>query len=64
MFQNLHRSMEGHERLSAQCEACGRKAVWSKEQACRIFGPDATPADVRRRLVCTDCGKATARVWI
>jgi hypothetical protein len=27
-------------------------------------GPDATPADVRRRLVCKDCGRAVARVWV
>jgi ribosomal protein S14 len=64
MFQNLSRSMDGHERLSAQCEGCGRKTVWTKVHACRLFGPSATPADIRRRLVCKDCGQARARVWI
>ncbi len=64
MFQNLNRSMDGHERLSAECEACGRRAVWSKAQACWLFGPDATPADIRRRLTCTDCGRSAARVRI
>jgi len=64
MFQNLFRSMQPHGRLQAECETCARRTVWSKEQACRIFGPEATPADIRRRLICTDCGQATARVWI
>jgi len=64
MFQNLNRSMDSRGRLQAKCESCGRTAFWSKGQACRIFGPDATPYDVRRRLKCTDCGEVRARVWI
>ena len=64
MFQNLHRSMDTHERLQVLCEGCGRQGLWSKEQACRIFAPDATRAGVRRRLNCTDCSQKTARVWI
>jgi endogenous inhibitor of DNA gyrase (YacG/DUF329 family) len=65
MFQTLCRSMAPHERLSAECERCARKAVWSREEAFRLFGPDAAPAEIRRRLVCADCGTNVAvRVWI
>jgi len=64
MFQNLNRSMDPRGRLQARCAGCGRTAFWGKAAACRIFGPDATPYEVRRRLKCTDCGAARAEVWI
>lgn len=63
MFQNLHRSLARGATLKIACAGCGRTAAWSQGEAFRRLGPDATPADVRRRLVCRACG-GPARVWI
>ena len=64
MFQNLHRMLTPGATLKIACEACRRQAVWTKEQAFDRLGPDAIPADIRRRLSCTVCGAAQPRVWI
>ncbi len=65
MFQNLGRMMGPTSTLKIECEACGRQAVWTQEQAFKRLGPDAIPADVRRRLACLACGQGgKARVWI
>jgi hypothetical protein len=65
MFQNLHRSMGPADTLEIVCEGCGRRASWRQAEAFRKLGSDATPADIRRRLVCTGCGqRGGARVWI
>jgi len=64
MFQNLNRSMTNGSRLRARCEACGRLGVWNATHARQVFGPDATPFEIRRRLRCTACGEMRAQVWI
>jgi hypothetical protein len=64
MFQTLSRSMAPGETLKAEC-GCGRQASWPQAQAMRVFGPDATPYDIRRRLRCLGCDRLDwARVWI
>jgi len=65
MFQNLHRMMDGSATLKIRCEACDHRATWTRDAAFRRLGPDATPFDIRRRLVCAGCGVAGwAHVWI
>lgn len=64
MFQNLNRSMAQGDTLKIECEPCERRATWTKAEACRRLGPDATPYDVRRRLACAACGATPSRVWI
>lgn len=65
MFQNLRRMMGEAQTLKIRCEACKRGTEWNREEAFRRLGPDATPSDARRRLVCGECGSAGwARVWI
>ena len=65
MFQNLRRMMGQGGTLKIECEACGRRAIWTQDQAFKRLGPDAIPADIRRRLVCGGCGVAgRAHVWI
>ncbi|MBI1200353.1 MAG: hypothetical protein GC203_21040 [Phenylobacterium sp.] len=60
MFQTLARTMEPGARLRIHCGGCGHTAAWSRGTAFARLGPDATPADVRRRLVCSRCGRAGA----
>jgi hypothetical protein len=55
MFQNLRRMMSGMT-LKIGCECCDHSVTWTQDQAFRWLGPDATPMDVRRRLVCRMCG--------
>jgi hypothetical protein len=66
MFQNLHRMMVNGGTLNIACEAeaCGHTASLTREEAFRRLGPDSTPADVRRKLFCSVCGKTHPRVWI
>jgi hypothetical protein len=65
MFQNLRRMMPGKGTLKIECEPCGHQVTWSQDQAFRRLGPDATPSEIRRRLVCGECGAPhRARVWI
>ena len=64
MFQTLFRSMAPGETLKVEC-GCGRSASGPQTQAMKVFGPDATPYDIRRRLRCLDCDRRDwARVWI
>ena len=64
MFQNLNRSLHQGQTLKVACAACPHQARWSREQAVSRLGPDAIPADVRRRLTCGVCGAPAPRVWI
>ena len=65
MFQTLHRMMANAATLKIACEACGHEATWTSAQAFKRLGPDAAPFDIRRRLVCSACGRAgRAKVWI
>ena len=65
MFQTLHRMMGGAATLKMSCEKCGYEATWTSAQAKHRLGPDATPMECRRRLVCSRCGVVgQVRVWI
>lgn len=66
MFQNLRRMLANGGTLKIACEdqGCGHKVVFSPNEAFRLLGVDATPHDVRRKLVCSRCGKPRPRVWI
>lgn len=64
MFQTLARTMAPADTLKVEC-GCGRRTTWTRAQAVKAFGEDASPADIRRRLRCTDCGRSNwATVWI
>jgi hypothetical protein len=60
MFQNLRRMLRGGRGLQLTCGACGHAAVWTPDEAIRRLGGEATPSDVRRRLVCSRCGAVRA----
>ncbi len=65
MFQTLHRMMTGAATLKIACDGCGHQATWTAHQAFERLGPDATPFDIRRRLICGAGGRAgRAKVWI
>lgn len=65
MFQTLHRSMAPSQTLKIQCEVCRHLANLAATDARTMFGPDATPADIRRPAKCKVCGaSARVRVWI
>jgi hypothetical protein len=66
MFQTLTRVMRSPaDTLKIACEACGRRTVWTRDEAFERLGPGATPYDVRARLRCSACGAARrAHAWI
>ena len=65
MFQNLRRSLPPHRSLAIACERCGREVRWSQGEAVGRLGADASPPEIRRRLVCGGCGAREAiRLWI
>jgi hypothetical protein len=63
MFQTLRRSLGEAQTLKIRCEACDHDVAWSQADALRWLGPDATPFEIRRKLICRLCG-GRARVWI
>ena len=63
MFQNLRRMMPGSETLKIRCEVCDHAAEWTSEEAFRWLGPDASPFEIRQKLVCRLC-RGRAHVWI
>lgn len=66
MFQTLRRMMASTAApLKIECEGCGRRVAWDQPTAFARLGPDASPHDIRRRLVCGQCGNRQAvRLWI
>ena len=63
-YETLGRMMSFNTTLKTKCP-CGHEASFSFRDAITLFGEDATPYDVRRRLRCSQChqvGKAEA--WI
>ena len=66
MFQNLRRMLPGGGTLKVRCvnEGCGHEANLTRDEAFRLFGGDATPRDIRLRLVCGVCGRERPHVWI
>ncbi|CAN7660123.1 hypothetical protein LJR225_005250 [Phenylobacterium sp. LjRoot225] len=64
MFQTLQRVMSPADTLKMECGRCGHAAEWPQATALRRIGPDATPAEVRRRLRCGKCGAGDVKAWI
>lgn len=65
MFQTIVRSMAQYSLLHAGCGACNHIKTFSYVAAATTFGPDATPADVRNRLVCSRCGeRRRINIWV
>ena len=56
MFQNLSRMMRYQDTLKVKC-SCGHEAEFSQKDAFQLFGEDAAPYDIRRRMRCSACGK-------
>jgi hypothetical protein len=57
MFETLARVMAPADTLTVRCEACGHEARLSRAEAFEMFGPDAAPYDIRRRVRCGCCGE-------
>ncbi len=66
MFETLQRVMsDAGDRLKLRCEACGHGAEMTRERSFATFGPDASPFEIRRRVVCTVCrARGRSSVWI
>ncbi|CAN7311897.1 hypothetical protein LJR164_001659 [Phenylobacterium sp. LjRoot164] len=63
-YETLTTAMRYQDRLKIACE-CGHQADFSQADAIKVFGPDATPFDIRRRLRCSRChevGKVTVTI--
>ena len=64
MFETLGRVMlAANVTLKIECERCGHRAEWRRQDAFAIFGVDASPFAVRRRSRCVECGE-TNRVAV
>lgn len=50
--------------LKLKCRTCGHEAVWSRADAFRLYGPGATPYEVRHRSRCTVCRGREVEAWI
>jgi hypothetical protein len=47
------------------CRKCTHVAVWSRAEALNRCTGDASPFDVRRRAICSQCGaREQANVWV
>ncbi|WGU39021.1 hypothetical protein [Phenylobacterium sp. NIBR 498073] len=53
-YETLISEMRYQNRLKITC-ACGHKADFRQSDAIKVFGPDATPFDIRRRMRCSRC---------
>ena len=65
MFDTLHRVMaRPGDTLKLRCENCGHAARLTRERAFAVFGPDASPFEIRQRVTCTACGAhGRSKVW-
>jgi hypothetical protein len=65
MFENLGRTLRPDQTLKLRCDACGHPAAFDRETAFKLFDPDASPFEVRRRSRCRHCeASGLVRVWI
>jgi hypothetical protein len=63
-YETLGNMMSFNTILRTKC-ACGHEGSFSHRDALTLFGADATPFDVRRRLRCSKCHQVgKAEVWI
>lgn len=53
-YETLSTALGYAQRLKLTC-ACGHTGEFSQAHAIMLFGPDATPYDIRRRLRCSRC---------
>ncbi|KQW67011.1 hypothetical protein ASE17_19675 [Phenylobacterium sp. Root77] len=63
-YETLSNSMHSQDRLKVAC-ACGHTSHFNLGEALALFGQDATPYDIRRRLRCRRChevGKVTLSI--
>lgn len=63
-YETLGTTLRFQDQLHVSC-ACGRRAEFSRADAIRLFGEDATPYDIRKRLRCSRChlvGKADVTI--
>ena len=58
MFETLARVMtQQSHTLKLGCEACNHRAEFTRDEAFKLFGPDAAPYDVREAAICGVCGE-------
>ncbi len=58
MFENLYRVMTSpQDQPKLVRRRCGHEATWSREDAFFVFGEDAAPYDVWRRVKYGACGE-------
>ncbi|MDP1599045.1 hypothetical protein [Phenylobacterium sp.] len=63
-YETLRSMMSYDTILKTKCP-CGHEGRFSQRDAITLFGADATPFDVRRRLRCSKCHQVgKAEVWI
>ena len=56
-YETLATAMRYQDKLKIECGHCGHKAEIGQRDAIELFGPDATPFDIRHRLRCSRCHK-------
>ncbi len=57
MFQTLARVMTAPaDTLQIHCLACQHRAIWTRKEAFDRLGPDSSPYEVGKKLVCGQCG--------
>lgn len=54
--QTLGQALKGARHFQVNCYACQHYAIWPVRSALKVFGENATPYIVRKRLRCAVCG--------
>ena len=63
-YETIGTTMRYHDRLKVK-RACGHEGSFSQAEAVQVFGPDATPYDIRKLLRCSACKKTgLVEVWV
>ena len=63
-YETLGRMLSYDSFLKVKC-ACGHSTQIAAKDARQVFGEDATPYDIRRRLRCSQCKEiGKVEVWI
>lgn len=64
-YETLGTVLRYQDKLKIECGRCGHKAEIGQRDAIALFGGDATPFDIRRRLRCSRChevGRVEVRI--
>jgi DNA-directed RNA polymerase subunit RPC12/RpoP len=64
LFEMIHRTVSDERPLRIRCEDCGHGARWGRAEAIRRCRAEATPADLRDKLRCGQCGSRRVRFSI